>query len=219
MEHPLRTLGYIADIGDVLVLIAKRKVDIFVATASKLNFSGSGKWSTDGVIVWKASTACHMSCTTVTRGRNDELCAWPGLSASFSNISSTKWDSGSAWERGFSWNCRNVSRWFGPLFKGIIELATQWSLCLAWKCKRSLDWETARWTLGRRFGWIGLGEYFTNCYIRFVPYLHFVVYFSFSKYSTLITGWKKRKTEHWRSDNEYKWNQSRRFASQHRAHR
>ena len=43
MEHPLRTLGYIADIGDVLVLIAKRKVDIFVATASKLNFSGSGK--------------------------------------------------------------------------------------------------------------------------------------------------------------------------------
>ena len=26
MEHPLRTLSYIADIGDVLVLIAKRKV-------------------------------------------------------------------------------------------------------------------------------------------------------------------------------------------------
>ena len=28
MEHPLRTLGYIADIGDILVLIAKRKVFI-----------------------------------------------------------------------------------------------------------------------------------------------------------------------------------------------
>ena len=26
MEHPLRSLSYIADIGDILVLIAKRKV-------------------------------------------------------------------------------------------------------------------------------------------------------------------------------------------------
>ena len=41
MEHPLRSLSYIADIGDILVLIAKRKVIFHRKNAVTLIKNGS----------------------------------------------------------------------------------------------------------------------------------------------------------------------------------